>query len=576
LPNSAGLFVFHPHNSNSKTAKPKWIARLVLVAASFVMVLIGFCAAAEVEAQVQFRDPYIPDTRTLGDHADRRPTGQRFALSPHLTSSQSVDLGVRQQGAPPQGTPPASHQLQATSPNVMPPFEKTARTFNDELSVSFQSSGRSDGSNLEIIEGIEQYSDENSAQQSSTDSKYFRGRPSSKRDVVVQRYPDGKPQIEREVVQDANGNFVNDGFWRVLGHTGEHNVIAAGQYQMGVMHGQWSRQHTKDSSGMFATPPFDKFEGPFVSTATFNQGKLDGLWTLADAYERKILEIPYRRGVRHGTANWWFPSMNKMREATFSQGLLDGKLQEWDEQNKLTRDDEFVKGQKIIRHVTYYRPKQKESENYYLDAKLKVDGEDNWWDAVPAPIVSTGVPQQHGPAMAWYDNGLPKMKGQYGQGLRVGRFTWWHSNGNKQLEGAYEAGKKFGRWTWWHENGMKAIEGVYDDDSAVGIWRAWESDGKIESEEDLTSVPTSNEQSLDADREIQILDPAVENHESLPEGIAQPIDDDDREADYAPSLLDSDDLEDISPLKFENPDSAEDSRSISEEFGLLPDSLFEE
>ena len=183
-----------------------------------------------------------------------------------------------------------------------------------------------------------------------------------------------------------------------------------------------------------------------------------------------------------------------------------------DEENKLVRDEEFLQGKKIIREVSYFRPKQKETEKFFLDAKLEIDGQDNWWDAQPAPLVSTGERLQHGRTLSWYDNGLPKMKGQYVDGDRVGRFTWWHANGNKQLEGEYELGAKVGLWTWRHENGMKAIEGYFENDQAVGTWKWWQDDGKIEAEEDLSRNPPLRPESG-----------SIDNPAQLPEGNAQPI-----------------------------------------------------
>lgn len=309
------------------------------------------------------------------------------------------------------------------------------------------------------------------------------------------------------MVENENGNFFNDGFWRVKSQAGK--IIAEGQYRSGVMHGSWQRQHTSESSGLFATKPFSLFQSPFLSSVTFQNGKLDGMWTLTDAYQRKIFEIPYRNGKRHGTAIWWYPALNKMREVTFKDGLLDGKLLEWDEQDKLTRDEEFYAGKRVIRNVTFFRPKQKKAESFFLDAKLETKGDDNWWDAEPAPLMTVGEKVQHGPAAAWYDNGLPQMKGQYAQGKRVGQFSWWHASGNKELEGSYDAGKKSGRWIWWHENGMKAIEGQYENDQTIGVWQWWTESGKLESREDLTPQNIRSENGSGADSKIDAKPPTT-------------------------------------------------------------------
>ena len=303
-------------------------------------------------------------------------------------------------------------------------------------------------------------------------------------EVITQRYPNGKPQLIKQVAQDAEGNYYDHGEWKVLNLEGE--VLAKGQFKEGVMDGVWTRLHPPNSDGIFATRPFNLFKGPFTSTATFSEGNLDGIWTLQDAFERKIFEIPYRNGVRHGTATWWFPNAVTMREVTFKNGLIDGPLREWDDQNKLVRYEEFIDGKKIIRHTTFYRPQQRQEENFYLDGKLELTGDDDWWKAQPASFQVTTPRVQHGPASAWYDNDQPKMKGQYRNNVRVGRFTWWHPNGQKALEGNYnDEGQKVGDWTWWHTNGIKSIQGPYNNDVPTGVWTWWETDGQVKTKEDM-------------------------------------------------------------------------------------------
>ena len=469
----------------------------------WTLFLLGMMSFNCCIGQDLFRAPTIPQLRRIDDGATS-PTGNfRFGLSPHLTSARSVDLGVQQT-------------------NAKLDFELTLGSSPQSPgATSSQLPGATAGNaDLESIDGIEAEGINGASGTQSTVGS---------REKIVQRYPDGKPQIEREVIQDADGNYVNDGTWLVLARQAERSIIASGEYRLGVMHGIWQRQHTAETSGLFATKPFSLFKGPFLSVATFDQGKLEGMWTLSDAYERKMFEVPYHNGQRAGVATWWYPSLNKMREVTFNAGVLNGHLKEWDEDDKLTRDEEYVDGRRVVRNVTFYRPQQKETENYFLDAKLTTDGEDNWWAAQPAPLVSAGQRLQHGPALAWYDSGLPKMKGQFADGERVGRFTWWHANGNKQLEGAYEKGQKVGSWSWWHENGMKSIEGAFEANREVGEWRWWDVDGKLEHKEQK-SPPASSDQnvpSLDNGIELNgVLEKnpgAPSNPEALPEAETESI-----------------------------------------------------
>jgi antitoxin component YwqK of YwqJK toxin-antitoxin module len=372
---------------------------------------------------------------------------------------------------------------------------------------------------------------------------------------IRQNFPDGRPRIIRYVAQDEQGNYYNHGPWKVFNQAQPQDIVAFGTYRHGRMQGQWQRRHDAGSGGLFATKPFDLYQGPFLSVATFNDGKLDGIWSIYDAYQRNIFEISYKDGVRDGTATWWYPNRSKMREATFKNGLLNGEILAWDESEKLVRREEFIEGRRIVRNSTFYRANLKQTEDYFLDEQLIPEGEDNWWDATPTPYVPRGSKIQNGPSMKWYDNKQPKLQGQYKDGLQVGQFTWWHPNGNKQIEGFYVDGKKNRLWTWWYENGMKQVEGAYEDDEPIGRWRSWHADGQLRKEENFSVAPEAKSN----------MDP---NHEELsnPENAIEtpfellPIPDD---SDQAPATTLSgagtDDLEGIEPLNGTTQEPAKDN-----------------
>ncbi|MFK7770315.1 MAG: hypothetical protein AB8B55_24100 [Mariniblastus sp.] len=315
------------------------------------------------------------------------------------------------------------------------------------------------------------------------------------REIVIENYADGKPKIIREMIQDAEGNYFNDGKWLVKSPGGD--TVAAGIYKKNVMQGTWFREHTAESGGLFATKPFNLFQGPFYSVANFKDGKLDGMWTISDQYRRKIFEVPYKNGHRHGKAIWWYPNDARMRQATFKNGVIDGEVIDWDEGERKVRVDRYVDGRKIILNTTFYRGKIKNTQEYFLDAKLEPDDEDNWWDAQPTPYLPTGTRVQDGPSMSWYENGQPKKRGQYDEDQPVGQFVWWHPNGNKQIVGMYSKGMKNGRWTWWFANGMKQYEGQYKDDQPTGVWRSWSKTGRLIKKENFSQRAEEPQESTD-------------------------------------------------------------------------------
>ena len=358
---------------------------------------------------------------------------------------------------------------------------------------------------------------------------------------ILQYYPDGKIRIRRFVKQDESGNYIKDGPW--FYYDRDKRVIAAGRYRDGIMHGQWRRIHSSSEGGLFATKPFNLFSGQFESIANFENGRLDGAWTIIDQYRRKVFEIGYKNGVRHGNAAWFYPNSAKMREANFKDGLLDGQISELDESGREIGVEVFIEGRKLVRNTTFYRPSVRKSEDYYLDKKLIPNGQDDWWNAKPTGYGSEGDRVQDGPSLQWYENGQRKKRGTFKNDLPVGQFTAWHPNGLKQIQGNYDDGLKNGRWTWWHENGMKSFEGIYKDDKPIGVWRAWNVNGQIRKEEtfslDGQSSNSTQENSTDDDQGTSVVEdmtggdiknesesePAIETMEEI-----TPIDFDEEEA----------------------------------------------
>ena len=317
------------------------------------------------------------------------------------------------------------------------------------------------------------------------------------REIIRQRYPDGNVQIARHVMQDAQGNWVNDGQWKLFDQQGA--MIASGNYRNGTMNGKWSRLHTAGSGGIFSNAPFIEFDGPYASHAFFESGQLSGPWIIQDRKGQKILEIPYKNGRRNGVAVWYLPQGKIYRRMQFADGVPVGNLIEYDKQGKIRRRETYKDGMKIVNNVTYYRPSgQKRQESIVQRGRLELQGEDDWWEAKPAPMVVTGEDVQDGPIRSWFENGQTKMMGQLVQGTRVGKFTWWHRNGTKQLIGQYDkSGNKVGQWRWWHENGIKSIDGNYAYGNPDGPWKWWNEQGKLINEEDFDETDTLEDSPTD-------------------------------------------------------------------------------
>lgn len=409
-------------------------------------------------------------------------------------------------------------------------------------------------------------------------------------ELIVENYPNGSPRVKRYVAQDDKGNYYNQGAWQLFGKREE--LTAEGEFDRGRMNGDWKRLHNKSEGGIFATEPFSNFEGPYRSYAEFADGELDGVWKITDRYDQVIFEMPYSEGKRNGTATWYHTNSERMREVTFKDGIVDGMLFEWNERQDITRQEEYYQGRMVIKDTQFYRPNQPQSQNFFRDAILKVDGDDDWWNAKPAAYVKNGDRIQHGPTGTWFKNGQPQMRGQFENGLRQGVFLGWHSNGQKEVVGRFEKDQRVGNWTWWYSNGFKSVQGEFVDGRQVGEWIWWNDDGTVRNRQDMGSQKgiletndrrESNEPSdaiinldkpdLNSDREevpVQEL-PEKKDSSTNSNDVVIPVDGDPKESNESNDSEKSGEENDSSSEPFGGVDNSDNSEA--EEILSLPEDV---
>ncbi|MCC9607153.1 hypothetical protein LOC68_14265 [Blastopirellula sp. JC732] len=301
-------------------------------------------------------------------------------------------------------------------------------------------------------------------------------------ELIQERYPNASIKIEREVTQDDEGNFVNHGYWKHLDESG--TMLAEGQYVQNKRDGVWSRWYRGGESNIFRTAPFNQFKPPFVSTASFKEGELHGVWGIHDANQRIIMEVSFVDGERHGPANFYNVDGTKLQEANYVNGLLDGEVLEYARGAKQPSRSMYIKGRKLAAKVDQEKGGRKKSEGVYLHAPQIAKSQDSWWDAQLAVYEPQGKDERHGKWITYYSNGQIQVEGEYEFDVPVGRFIWWYPNGQKAIQGSYVSGKEDGRWLWWHENGLKKTDGAFKDGVQVGHWMSWNPDGRVASSQD--------------------------------------------------------------------------------------------
>jgi antitoxin component YwqK of YwqJK toxin-antitoxin module len=300
-----------------------------------------------------------------------------------------------------------------------------------------------------------------------------------KLETVTQRYPDGKIKVEREVGQDAAGNYISQGMFKLYAPTGE--VVKAGDFLNGKQQGKWTQQLAKDEGHLFSASRDTQWSAPFTSEATFQEGRLHGTWTIKDSHGQNAIQWTFDNGIRSGTWTWWHSNGQKRLEATYVNGVLNGDVMEWDQDGKVVNQNSYVDGKCVVKTVGWYTLGQKRFEGAYLPSPNIPQATYDWWYSrvATSAIAPAGRDQQHGTWTEWYPSGNKKSEGQYDRGVPAGKFTWWYENGQEQAEGEYEAGQKTGAWITWHANGLKESLAEYKAGKPVTRYMRWTAEGKL-------------------------------------------------------------------------------------------------
>ncbi|WP_417731939.1 toxin-antitoxin system YwqK family antitoxin [Rosistilla oblonga] len=309
-------------------------------------------------------------------------------------------------------------------------------------------------------------------------------------EIVRERYDDGSVRVERSVMQDEHGNFVNNGTFRMYNPAG--SPIAEGHFQMGNRHGEWRRVYATADASLLSAYPYNEFEAPFVSKATFAHGQLHGSWIISDADGKIVSEIPFRNGLRHGQAVWHHPGGERMYIANYRDGMLEGVMAEYDDAGAELTSYTFQDGRRVEREIERYKSQQPKADIRYLSAQQTLKQRDDWWNAKPAVYETSGKRLKHGGFVEYHPNGQKKSTGTYAEGRLTGEFSSWYENGQRETQGFYQDGAPSGAWAWWHANGMRRAEGSYANGAPEGQWTSWTPDGKVAKRQNYSEANQSD------------------------------------------------------------------------------------
>lgn len=301
-------------------------------------------------------------------------------------------------------------------------------------------------------------------------------------ELIRQRFPNGKPQIERWVTEDNQGNIVNHG--KYTEYDGQGTVIASGSFVYGEREGEWNKQIVEAQIRQL-TGAIDKgFVAPYQSRASFTAGQLDGEWTIVDGKGLVVVSWMYSGGVREGVSTHFNSAGEVTQSITYKNNLADGPALYADSSGS-AKETQFTNGL-MLRQVDKWhpvvgnKPRVLQSQEWHLvPMPLNVASSD--WNGSQVEFQSTvgSTPIRHGMSTTFYASGQREFEGNYDHGQRVGTFAWWYPNGQQKTVGEYREDKEHSDWTWWHENGMKQASGMFADGRKVDEWSQWSPAGTL-------------------------------------------------------------------------------------------------
>jgi antitoxin component YwqK of YwqJK toxin-antitoxin module len=162
-----------------------------------------------------------------------------------------------------------------------------------------------------------------------------------------------------------------------------------------------------------------------------------GRWIMYDSLGHKLADGQLREGKAAGNWRYFNLDQREVQAAFVRHGVLDGKWTARHANGKLRQE------------VLLAQP-----EVHWHPQIITQDK-----SLTPPPFDDTGplvqAPQRTGPTHETWEDGSPRIVGQFARDRRDGKWTWYDRSGGKVLEGNYEQGCKQGPWRRWERPGQE-------------------------------------------------------------------------------------------------------------------------
>ncbi|MFH0778020.1 MAG: PKD domain-containing protein, partial [Candidatus Eisenbacteria bacterium] len=210
-----------------------------------------------------------------------------------------------------------------------------------------------------------------------------------------------------------------------------------------------------------------------------------------------------KRQIFHGKRTCWYKNGNKLQDATYVDGYLDGLAIWYNEDGgkheEVTYKKDIMDGQRIV----YQDNGQKLTECIMRDNCQDGTWSSYYENGAQSETKTYKMDVLDGPYTEYFKNGKRRETGQYREGKRDGEWQEWneegklvsqyslsedindgafatfYANGKPCTKGMYNKREKTGKWIEWFENGKKSEEGAYSEGKRTGDWKEYQTSGEL-------------------------------------------------------------------------------------------------
>jgi antitoxin component YwqK of YwqJK toxin-antitoxin module len=198
------------------------------------------------------------------------------------------------------------------------------------------------------------------------------------RETIKEKYEDDKSlRVEREVAHYSDDNFAADGKYKEYHPNGK--TFVEGQFKEGRQQGEWSYYFDNGQLNRKAVykdgKPDGSWEifradGTLQAKRSFKDGLRDGEWiTYDDTGKTPLSEEHYVKGDEDGTWKVFFPSGKLRQQVSFKAGKRHGTSAEWNEKGDKLVEANYTEG-KVDGAATRYLPDGKKIVQTFKDGKF--------------------------------------------------------------------------------------------------------------------------------------------------------------------------------------------------------------